>query len=184
MNAVILHGTGADHTFNWFPWLKDQLEDRGLDVWVPDLPGADKPDLHAYTSFLYTSGHDFSDNLIIGHSSGAVAILALLESLPEGQSVDTVILVGAFRGSLGWESLSNLEVTHDYDKIRARAKRFILIHSDNDPYCPLDGAKWIAEQLRAEFIMIPNSGHFSEGLDSRFKEFPELLRIIERVVLR
>src|ERR1700741_2611452 len=159
MKAVILHGTNADHSLHWFTWLQQQLKNDGVESWVPDLPDAHKPDLAKYNSFLVGSGWDFSDNLMVGHSSGAVAILGLLESFTDDTVIDTAILVGAFKGSLGWESLSNLDVSHDYEKIKRRAKRFIVIHSDNDPYCPLDGAKWIAEQLDAEFILIPNSGH-------------------------
>ena len=182
MNAVILHGTSADHTSNWFPWLSEKLEQKGVQTWVPDLPNAEKPDLSRYIEFLKSSNYDFTDNLVIGHSSGAVAILALLEASEEVK-LEAAILVGAFKGSLGWESLSKLDLDHDYEKIRSRAKKFIVIHSDDDPYCPLEGAKWIAEQLQAEFILIPQSGHFSASLDSRFKEFPELLEIIKQKVL-
>ncbi len=183
MKAVILHGTSANHLANWFPWLQSELMRLGIDVWVPDLPGADKPELNSYTNFLLGQEHNFQDNLLIGHSSGAVAILALLESLPENTNVDTIILVGVFKGSLGWESLSNLEVSHDYKKIRSKAKRIFVIHSDNDPYCPLDGAEWIAEQLQADFILIPGQGHFNEGFDPKFKKFPDLLEIIKEKVL-
>ena len=90
--SVILHGTNSNHEQNWFPWLKSELKLRGYEVWSPDLPGAEKPNLDAYDAFLNSHGWDFQDNLLVGHSSGAVAILSLLESFQSDIVVDTVIL--------------------------------------------------------------------------------------------
>ena len=178
-NALILHGTGSNHTSNWFPWLKDELEVRNYNVWVPDLPGSDKPDINVYNDFLLTKGWNFTDSLIIGHSSGAVEAMAVLEHLPDQVVVDTVILVGVFKGDLGWDVLHGLNVPIDYDKVKNKAKRFVVVHSDNDPYCPLEGAKAIAENLGAEFKLLTNMQHFSYELDKRFDKFPELLTYIK-----
>lgn len=83
-NALILHDTGNDHTGNWFPWLKTQLKNKGYKVWVPDLPDADTPSTKRYNKFLLEENDwEFNDeSLIIGRSSGAVAILGLLQELP------------------------------------------------------------------------------------------------------
>lgn len=176
--ALILHGTSANHSSNWFPWLKQKLEGLDYEVWVPDLPNANKPNIQTYNEYLLNNGWNFSDNLVIGHSSGAVEALALLQVLPESVTVDTVVLVGVFKGDLGWESLKGVNASFDYPAIKKRAKRFIVLHSDNDPYCPLAGAKEIANYLDAEFKLLPNMTHFSYDLDNRFNKFPELLEII------
>lgn len=183
MRAVILHGLENNHEGNWFPWLKTELEKLGYEVWVPDLPGADRPNVERYNRFLLGSGWDFSDNLVIGHSAGAVEILALLEALPEDTSVNTAIMVAVFKSDLGWESLSDLRDLHfNYEKIKQKARQFIVIHSDDDPHCPLEGAQDIAEQLGSQMKIFHGMKHFSIHTDPRFTKFPELLEIIKQKV--
>ncbi len=183
MKVVILHGTDASHKEHWFPWLKEQLEKLGHEVWVPDLPNADHPKIDVYNDFLLKSGWDFNDNVMIGHSSGAVAINGLLQALPDDTKINTGVLVGVFRGDLGWEKLEGVDVPFDYPKIKKHADKFIVIHSDNDPHCPLDGAKYIADQLDASLKIFHGMQHFSSDIEPRFKEFPELLEILKQEVL-
>lgn len=183
MNFVVLHGTGATHESNWFPWLKSELESHGHSVWVPDLPNSDTPNATAWTDYLIDSEYDFNDTTIIGHSAGAVEIQALLQTLPSETVLNTAILVGAFRGDLNWESLIGMDVPFDYDAIKQHAKQFLVVHSDDDPNCPLEGAELIGQLLGAEFVLFPNMGHFSMVQDARFKAFPELLDLIQEKVL-
>jgi predicted alpha/beta hydrolase family esterase len=183
MKAVILHGTGNDPNGNWFPYLKTELENLGYEVWIPNLPGADYPNVRRYNKFLLNSGWDFNNNLVIGHSSGAVEVLALLEALPDGVKVNTAIMVSVFEGDLGWEDLKDLGgLKFDYEKIHSRAEQFIVIHSDDDPHCPPEGAKRIAAKLGAEFKLFHGMKHFSEHTDHRFTKFPELIEIIKEEV--
>lgn len=183
MKFVILHGTDASHESNWFSWLKNELERLGHDVWVPDLPGAKQPNIARYNKFLLGSGYDFTGAVLIGHSSGTSAIYGLLQELPDSVTIKSAILVGTFKGDLGWDSLHGVDVPFDFVKISTKADRFIVIHSDNDPYCSLEGAKGIATELGAEFILLPGQGHFSKRLDERFHKFPEILEIIEQKIL-
>lgn len=182
-NALILHGTNGTSQHNWFPWLKEELETRDWKVWVPDLPRADVPNLKRYNKFLLENKDwDFNnESYLIGHSSGAMAIMGLLQALPKETVVDTCILVGAFKNSLGEKYLEEIfEEPFNFEYIKQKAKRIIFIHSDNDPYCPLEHAEYLVEKLDAMLIIKDGQKHFSTGTyGEKYKEFPFLLELIE-----
>ncbi len=187
MKAVILHGTGSSHANNWFPWVKGELEKLGYDVWVPDLPRADHPNIERYNKFLLSKDWDFQNNLIVGHSSGAVEILGLLPALPKDVVVNTVILVGSFTKRLvkdpSWAMLKELFYKpFDFEAIKKKAKQIIFVHSEDDPYCPIEQAQELHKKIGGEFIKFKGRGHFSSHLDPRFSKFPELIDIIKQKV--
>lgn len=188
MKAVILHGTDNDHTGNWFPWLKTELEKIGFEVWVPDLPDSAHPSIEKYNDFLFKSGWDFNNNLLVGHSSGAVEIMGLLQALPPNQKVDTAILVGSFSEPLNKDESARrsglFAKPFNFELIKSKSKQFIFIHSDNDPYCPLEQAQYLHKKLGGEFRLIPGQKHFNLEASPSYKEFPGLLEIIKQKVLQ
>lgn len=190
-NALILHGTDADHTHNWFPWLEKELTDLGYTVWVPDLPQADHPNIKRYNELLlnhyesagdWTMSWEFDENsIIIGHSSGAVEILGLLNdpAFPNDIKIKACFLIGAFKGDLGWETLGGMNEDFDFERIKSKCPKFVFIHSDNDPYCPINDARDLCKQVNGKFVEINGQGHFTVSLDPKYTEFPELLGIIK-----
>jgi len=183
-NFLILHGTDGTPRSNWFMWLKGALIGQGHAVWLPQLPNAATPDAKVYTDFLL-SNKDFiydEHTVLVGHSSGAVEILHLLQHLPEGISVKAVVLVSAFKDDLGWDTLKNLFVElFDFDTIKSHCKNFVFVHSDDDPYVPLDQAKYLALKTGGELIVFEGQGHFNTELGPQYKQFPELLGFIEEI---
>jgi len=130
-NALILHGTEGSPKDNWLPWLGQELGKLNWKVWVPDLPRAEKPNIDRYNQFLLANENwQFDgDSVLVGHSSGAVAILGLLQALPDGVQVRSCYLVGAFKNDLSWDALDELfEKPFDFELIKTKAKRFIFIH--------------------------------------------------------
>jgi predicted alpha/beta hydrolase family esterase len=181
---LILHGTDGSPESNWFMWLKGALIGQGHEVWLPQLPDSAKPDSKAYTDYLL-SNKDFvfdKDTVIIGHSSGAVEILHLLQYLPKSSSVKASILVSAFRDNLNWDSLDGLFVEPlDFEIIKERCVKFVFIHSDNDPYCPISHAEYLSEQTGGELIVLKGQGHFNIELGPQYKHFPKLLDIVATI---
>ena len=182
-NALILHGTDGNSKENWFDWLRVELEKKDWKVWVPDLPQAEKPNIERYNEFIFanTDWQFSEESILIGHSSGAVAILGLLQALPDTVQVDTCYLVGVFRNDLKWDALKELFVKpFNYDLIKKKAKRFVFIHSDNDPYCPLEHAEFLAKKLDGQLIVKKRQKHFSIGsYGEEYVKFPFLLDLIE-----
>ncbi|MEA2056458.1 MAG: alpha/beta hydrolase [Patescibacteria group bacterium] len=181
-NALILHGTDGHSKENWFDWLRIELEKKGYKVWVPDLPKASHPNIKRYNKFLLEENDwEFNEeSIIIGHSSGAVSILGLLQALPDNVKVKACYLVGAFKDNSDWDVLDGLfEEPFDFKRIKQKTKAFHFIHSDNDPYCPLDHAKYLCEQVSGELIVLPGQKHFSvDSYGDTYKQFQYLLSLI------
>lgn len=180
-NALILHGTGDNSKENWFPWLKSELENQGYKVYVPDLPNANKPLISRYNQFIFPQWQFDSESILIGHSSGAVAILGMLQELPKNIVVKKAILVAGFKDDLNFDPVKEMfaEYSFDWDKIKKHAREFIFIHSDNDPYIDLKQGEFLKEKLGGELVVLPGQGHFSiSTVGEKYREFPELLKYI------
>jgi predicted alpha/beta hydrolase family esterase len=179
-NALILHGTGADSNSNWFQWMKQKLEEKGCKVWVPDLPNTMEPNAAVNSKYILDNWQFDENSIIIGHSSGAVLALYILQNLPEDVIIDCAFLVSVFKDDLGWPNLKDLfSKPLDWDKIKKHARKIILLHSDNDPYVPLGHAKFVAKKLNTELIIKEGQGHFNLEVGAEYAQFPTLLEIVE-----
>lgn len=177
-NALIVHGTNANHTSNWFPWLEKELTNRGYEVWIPNLPHSEPKhyNIPEYKQLIESKWEINSDSILIGHSGGAVVLLSILENLPEDVVVQKVIFISGYTDDQGWPAIKDyFSQTHNWKKIRQHAKEFILFHSDDDPYMSKEHGAVSSRRLEAELIVLPDSGHFNLEKSPRFKEFPELL---------
>lgn len=183
-NAIILHGTDNTPEGNWFRWLKKELQDRGYEVWLPQLPDSQLPNAEKYNKLLLNSNFDFNkETILVGHSSGAVAIINLLQELPEGVEIKASFLVGAFKGEEGVAARRELfPKPFDFEKIKSHCKKFVFIHSDNDPYCPLSDAEFLAKKLNGKLIVEPRQGHFNLEAGPQYKKFPLLINLIDKEI--
>jgi|SRR3989344_5314278 len=179
-NVLILHGTGSSSKQNWFPWLKSELEAKGVKVWVPDLPLSERPNIERYKQYVFEHWQFDQDSIIIGHSSGAVAALGILQYLPVGLQIEKVILVAAFKDNLGRDDLNQLFIRPlNFEKIKNHCKNFVLIASDNDPYVPLEHVQFLKEQLNGELVVLDGQKHFNTTtMGEASMEFIKILEYI------
>lgn len=66
----------------------------------------------------------------------------------------------------------------DWEKIRTKAGRLSVFHSDNDPYVSLGNGELLAEKLRVGLDFVPNAGHFNTA--AGYTEFPALWEKVEK----
>jgi predicted alpha/beta hydrolase family esterase len=175
-DVIILHGTLGSPAGNWFKWLAAKFESIGMTTWVPSLSHAEQPSLAEWAYFVRAECPFAIDEntLIIGHSSGAILALILAQQNPT--PIGGVVAVSVFHdNSLNWEPNARLfDVAFDYELIRLNAKKLLFVHSDNDPYVPLEQARFVADNCHAELVVIPGQGHFNLEQDPEYTEFPAL----------
>jgi hypothetical protein len=183
--AAIFHGTDAKPADHWIPWLKSQLEAADYEVFAPELPNNLTPDRFVYEKFLRDSGWDFTDNILVGHSSGATTILNLLTTdwFPK---IKAAALVGTFlnerltKDTKWYRSgqFDNLFQSYDPAVIKLKVGKFYFVHGSNDPYCSIEDARGLCDQLGGEFIVVEGGHHL--GHASGLTELPELTEALQK----
>jgi len=180
MKIVLMHGKDTDPNQRWYPWLKKQVEKKGVDFIVPKLPNADTPKLEEWLEEINKTKPD-KDTILIGHSRGGLAILRWLEKLPEDKKVMKVILVAANNPSVKKikEDKSRFygEGKLNFEKIKAHCDNFVVLHSKDDPWVPFKSGEKNAKGLNAKFKIYEDKRHFGFG-------FPEVPEILEEIFIK
>jgi len=177
-NAIILHGTGDKNNDFWFPYAKEKLEEKGFDVWLPQLPNAEKPNLKDWMSFVLKNGKFSEETIIIGHSAGAQIILSLLEKI--NVKIKQAILVSGYAESLRVDSQSDEKPSLNWEKMKEHFQEIIFINSDNDPWkCDDKQGRIMFDKLGGTLIIRHGEGHMgSTTYNQPYKEFPFLVKLI------
>ncbi len=179
-NAIILHGLSSKPTDFWFPYLKKNLELKGYDVWVPQLPKPEKADLSLALPYVLTHGLFTKDTIVIGHSSGASLILAILDSLKS--PIHKAILVSGFltRGKPRPDCAVKEESVYQWEKMKQNVKELYIINSTNDPWgCNDAQGRRMFDHLGGTLI-INQEGHMgSTDKNQPYRAFPLLVKLIE-----
>ncbi|AKM82369.1 TPA: alpha/beta hydrolase [Candidatus Berkelbacteria bacterium] len=178
-NAIILHGTGDSADNFWFPYVKKELESRGYDVWLPNLPCAEKPNIKDWLSFVLESGKITEETVLIGHSAGAQIILSVLENL--NIKIKQAILVSGYSKELPKDVNSEMnKYEFNWESIRPHAGKFAFVNSDNDPWgCDDKQGRIMFDHLGGMQIIL-HEGHMgSNKFNQPYKEFPLIVKLVE-----
>lgn len=181
--AFIFHGTGGYPEENWFPWLKGELENLGVEVIVPQFPTPENQTPESWFEVLKPYRKKIDENtILIGHSLGGSFLLRVLESLklPVAASFLVATPIG-IPPIVNWSGDKPFTGhPYDWEKIKNNCKGFVVYHSDDDPYVGLENGKQLAKNLAVDLTFIPNSGHFNKK--AGFLQFPKLLNDIKTAI--
>ena len=179
MKVILLPGNeGHEDISNycWFPYLKQELEPLGLKVVIKNMPDPKLARAKYWLPFIINELKADENSILIGHSSGAVAIMRLLEKM----KLYGVILVGAHYTDLGYEEdkLSGyFDKPWNWGKIKKNANWTVQFASTNDPFIPIEHSRHIYKKLDTEYYEM-EAEHF--GYPNPKLEFSEVIEIVKR----
>ena len=180
MKLFLFHCWGGDGRSCWSGWLADHFKANDAEVIAPDFPHTNNPKLEEWLGVVRKKVQEFNEKdqwILVGHSLGCPTILRLLESFGDDEKVAKVILVAGFAKSLGIEEIENfVHQKFNWEKIKSKAKEFVIINSDNDPFVELEEGKRLAELFGTKLIVEHGAGHINEG--SGFTKYERLLKFI------
>ncbi|MBK5215572.1 MAG: alpha/beta hydrolase [Candidatus Pacebacteria bacterium] len=174
IKIIFLPGNGGDGntSYGWFPYIKDKFEKMGIEVINPIFPDGILARKDFWLPFLESLKPD-ENTILVGHSSGAVAIMKYTEN----NKVLGSVLVAPCYTDLG---LSSEKVSGYYNDawnwidIKKNHKWIIQFSSINDPFIPIEEARFINENLDTKYHEL-TEGHF---MKETFSELVESVKSI------
>lgn len=188
MNRIfIIHGWGGSPKIDWFPWAKKELEQKGYDVFSPEMPDPQYPKIAPWVNKISeTLGEVRPDDILVGHSIGCQTVERYLQTLPANTKLDKAILIAPWivltrktfedMGENEEVVKSWYEEPIDYEKIKNMAK-WTAVFSNDDPFVNYqDNYKIYQDKLDANIIIKNHQGHFSQ--EQGVTEIPFLLDLV------
>lgn len=181
-NYLLMHGSFGNPFVNWIPWLRDEIEDRHLEVYTPDFPtGVGYQNYENWSNLLksyVTSGILNEDTIIFAHS---IAPIFICKFLVENKiKVKRLIFVCGFNNYFGidenYDAVNKSMYFDNLSDVKNYCDDIICFYSDNDPYVKYEAEKEFADTITENQIMISGGGHLNQ--ESGYVEFKELLEYV------
>lgn len=182
----IFHGAYGNPDENWIPWLREELENIGCQVFVPSFPTPENQTLENWFKvFGLFQKQVGEDSIFVGHSLGANFILHVLEK--SDKKIRAAFLVaGAITPVVDPKNEVNeinktfYKKEFNWKRVRENCRDFYVLGSDNDPYITLDMSEQVSKPLGVVLTVIEGGGHFNKK--AGYEKFPQLLEMIEDVL--
>lgn len=174
MKVMLIPGNGdADMASDiWYPWAVVELKKFGLNLVAENMPDPDIARKKYWLPFIEEKLEGDEDAILIGHSSGGLAALRYAEN----HKVKGLIIIGVSHTDLGEEKEKQsgyFDEDWKWEKIKENTDWIVQLHSINDPFIPVEEARYIASKLGSEYCESQDGGHFVES------EFPELVDVLK-----
>lgn len=176
LKAIFIPGNGGGTPKDsWFPYLKKELESVGVRVIDTDFPDSDLAPESSWIPFLHELGADES-TILVGYSSGAIAAMRFAEK----NKIYGSALVATYHTDLNnpWEERAGyFNRPWDWEVIKKNQNWILQFGSTDDPFVPVDEARFVHEKLDSQYQEFTDHGHF--GATFPMFEFPELAKAIK-----
>ncbi len=173
-NVLVVHGKENNSEGNWFPWLKEEMEQLGHKVFVPDFPTPANQTLSEWLKvFEQYKDYVTPDTIVVGHSLGVPFLLNIIEQT----RVRVAFLVAGYVDNPSDESVQTFCKPFNWKQIKANCGAFQVFHSDDDPYFNFEKGKELARNLGTDVTFVKGAGHFN--LASGYKKFDLLAEKIK-----
>lgn len=174
-NYIVLHGSFGSKDGNWFPWLREKLENKNKEVAVPQMPvGVGNQNFDNWSKEFGKLKIN-ENTIIIAHSIAPVFVCKYL--IINKIKVKKLIFVCGFNNYLGiseeYDAVNNSMYFDNIEDIKKYAKDIICFYSNNDPYVKYDVEKDFADKVSTEQILLSEAGHINS--ESGFDTFEEIV---------
>ena len=183
-NCIIIHGGPLDipesnphslHTLYWFPWVKTELENKGIKTYVPPMPNPWNPVYEEYKREFERLPVDEA-SILVGHSRGCTFLVRWLGETK--QHVRKLIMVAPSFIPSGDNRFKKFFYTFEIDStIKDRVEHRIIFTSNTEDRDGKQSADIINAKLDCEVISLKNHGHYVTS-EMGGDEFPELVDCI------
>lgn len=181
-NYFIIHGSFGSPFSNWFPWLRNEIEQRNLIVYTPDFPsGVGYQNYENWEKLfeVYVQAGLINENTVIfAHSIAPVFVSKFL--VTHKLKIKKLVFVCGFNNYLGInDEYDNVNETMYFDNledVKQYADEIICFYSDNDPYVKYNVEKSFADDVATKQIIIKDGGHLNS--ETGYSEFKELLEYL------
>ena len=182
-NCIILHGCPPNEESlmnfeemisnkHWIPWLKNQLEEKGIEVSSPLMP---EPWNAVYDSWKneFEKLKIDGETILIGHSCGCAFLVRYLGDTKK--KVKKLILVAPWK--IPDENNEMEENFYKYpinESIKSQVRETIIFTCNDEEEDGKESAKIFQKALNGKLIELKDQGHYDHGYMGT-EEFPELL---------
>jgi predicted alpha/beta hydrolase family esterase len=169
--VFLIHGFEGAPNGGWRPWLMGELDKKDIYACALPMPRPYAPQKHEWVAEIARAVENVEGEAIylVGHSLGVPAILQYLK---DAKSIAGAVLVSGPYKKTGVAAIDSFfEPALDLPSLKEKARRFVIIHGDNDSLVPLSQGQELADGLGGELIVIQNGGHLNGS--SGFRELPE-----------
>lgn len=185
VNCVIIHGSprSPDHWVpigskkRWITWIKNELENRGIEAFTPNMPVPWQPIYKDWKEELEKLPIN-ENSILIGHSAGGAFLPRWLGETK--QKVKKLIIVAPGKNIGTYPNAEHNRELYDFEidpTIKERVGEIVIFTSPEEPPHRQKNIALYRELFDAKVVSLPGRGHFVFD-DMKTAEFPELLEEI------